>query len=758
MKRIYNYILLAVMACAIVSCNNEELTPENSSAVSGDEVQFGLSLGNPETKTVYGGETNNAFPIYWVNGDKVQIFSPQCLEGRRSAEYKVTVSGTEQKFADQLTKTGDAGVQWSNWGDNTDELYSFYSLYPSGNYTLSQNGDKAENIVINYSQNIVVNDGNVNSDMEDCLMYAKTEGVTKGATVNLTYDPISTVIYVTLRVAKGTGTSSTKNEYTIQSISLVADQNIAGTFSLNIKDGSFFSFAEEKASTTIMAQISNPATGGFHTITNGQSLSIPLFLAPIPDLNVKNWKIQVVANNTTYTKTLNLDKILNPGMIHKITLPELSATSSEWTTGNWMENIPRNVYLSEVSIPGSWNTINTDYQSKTSISDQYAIGVRGFHLDTRWRTSDTSVGITGNLTGTINGLSVAGGAASGKFNGGDRVVSGNAKTFAEYLKDVTDNIVDTNGVPKEEYMVVMCTFAQDSYDYTDSEGDNWVAEISDACASNAYVYDSKNITENTLVGDVLGKVIVIVNLEGAVTSVPSDSKCLFVNMPLTLNSNLFGNTLNENNSGPIYKGTTGSTKPTNSNIDMYHTHAQISIAGEKYEEDYQRDDVMSRGFAPTYGERRTVANNILNWSRANYGTENYEHDKWIYLGLGGYYAHLTTSWLTGAYNGWDETDDSNLTVANDFNTWIDGKVTEMGTTLEGQSVNVPYYPVGIVLMNFVNNYASTVKKILLLNNKYRLQFDPNKPSDYNPGAKAKSAAPSYSSGMNDSDVAAFGWD
>ena len=66
-----------------------------------------------------------------------------------------------------------------------------------------------------------------------------------------------------------------------------------------------------------------------------------------------------------------------------------------------------------------------------------------------------------------------------------------------------------------------------------------------------------------------------------------------------------------------------------------------------------------------------------------------------------------------------------------------------------------------------NNYANkqygfdeVVKEILLLNNKYRLQYDPNKPSNYNPNATQtpQSVAPSYSSGMNDSDVAAFGWD
>lgn len=753
MKRIYNYILLAVVALVAVSCNNEELTPDKPTAERGDEVQFGLSLGNPETKTVYGDETGNVFPIYWVNEDKVQIFSPQCLDGRRSAEYKVAVSGTQQNYADKLTKTGDIGVQWSSWGDNEGELYSFYSLYPSGNYTLSDDGTKAENIVINYSQNIVVNGDVIKSDMEDCLMYASKDNVKRGETVNLTYNPISTVVYVTLKVAAGTGT--TTNEYTIQSISLVADQDIAGTFSLKVSDGSFVEFVAGKASSTVSAQIASSATGGFHTISNSESLSVPLFIAPITDLNVKNWKIQVVANNTTYTKTLNIDKVLKPGEIHKITLPELSATSTEWSTGNWMENIPRNVYLSEVSIPGSWNTINTDYQSKTSISDQYEIGVRGFHLDTRWRTSDTSVDWAGSLKGAINGLSVAGGAESGKFNGEDRVVSGNAKTFAEYLKDVTDNIVDTNGVPKEEYMVVMCTFAQDSYDYTDSEGDNWVAEISDACASNAYVYDSKNITENTLVGDVLGKVIVIVNLEGAVTSVPSGSKCLFVNLPLTLTSDLFGTTLNEKNSGTIYKAS--ATTAADSGIDMYHTQAQISIENDDVANSHDRTNVMSRGFAPTYNERKTVAENILNWSKANYGTANFVHDKWIYLGLGGYYAEWTNG-VFGIGAGWVEDKGSNATVASSFNTWINGKVSEMGTTPAGQSEKIKYYPVGIVLMNLVNDYESTVENILLLNNKYRLQYDPNKPSDYNPNATPQSAAASYSSGMNDSNVAAFGWD
>jgi hypothetical protein len=227
---------------------------------------------------------------------------------------------------------------------------------------------------------------------------------------------------------------------------------------------------------------------------------------------------------------------------------------------------------------------------------------------------------------------------------------------------------------------------------------------------------------------------------------------------MKLTSGQFGTALNDYNIGGINKGTEKSIDISDTGIDMYNTQAQVCIAGETYTSSRDRSNVDGRGFAPTFGERKTVANNILSWSKMNYGTENYAHDKWIYLGLGGYYVEYYPGGFLGWGAGWDDADDAHSNVAKDLNTWIDGKVTEMGTIPTGQTVKVPYYPVGIVLMNFVNNYASTVKKILLLNNAYRLQYDPDKPSDYNPNAKTKSAAPSYSSGMNDSNVAAFGWD
>lgn len=726
MKKIYNYILLSVLAIASAGCINEELTPDQPSAEAGDEVKFGLSLGDPKTRTIYGDETTitveqadgtsitkTVFPIYWVDGDKVQVFSPQCLEGKKSAEYEVVLpSGvTNPYYADDLTPTGANGVQWG--GNATAD---FYSLYPSGSYTLSSDEKKAENITINYTQSINVNGTSVKSDMEDCLMYARTTGVKSGDTVNLHYDPISTVVMLTLKVAANeTGTDA--DSFTIQTISLIADTDIAGTFSLNISDGTFGEFTTGKSSKTITTQIVNTATGGFHTLTNDQSVTVPLFLAPAEYTSVKDWKVQVVvANGNTYTKTLNIDKALTPGQIHKITLPELKPATTEWDVSKWMTYIPRNVYLSEVSIPGTWNSLNVDCQSETSIANQYALGVRAFHLDTRWRADNSPALGASSFTltkPTITTLSVATGGSGNtyKYDGGN-LMKPSFKSIAEYLGQITGE------VQEDEYMIVFCTFAQNSYN-GDLCPSTWFEAVSNACNANEKVYDASSITANTLVGDVLGKVIVIVNLDSSVssTALPANSKCLFTYIPMQLPEDYYAEATSHTDA--LYYST-----KTAAGISMYTSHAQISTTGTSSVNCYDR------GYSHPLTNRDALVTSFWDWSRSNYGTTNYKHDKWIYLGLGGYI--MTSSSSSG--DGYD-------TIENRYAPMVYNRINEMGKN------NIPYYPIGIVLMN--NNKGSNYtadntdlgygfkevcKAILMLNNKYRLQYDSSKPSDYNPQA------------------------
>ena len=95
-------------------------------------------------------------------------------------------------------------------------------------------------------------------------------------------------------------------------------------------------------------------------------------------------------------------------------------------------------------------------------------------------------------------------------------------------------------------------------------------------------------------------------------------------------------------------------------------------------------------------------NKILGYSMANTKKEDSEraHNKWIYLGLGGGY--VAGGGGTGITSG------SYTTIATKYNTWIDDKVNEMGTTPTGATEVVPYYPVGIVMMTHVESHAPTV--------------------------------------------------
>ena len=339
-----------------------------------------------------------------------------------------------------------------------------------------------------------------------------------------------------------------------------------------------------------------------------------------------------------------------------------------------------------------------------------------------------------------------GNSVSSVITSGDKFMRGSDTPL---VQDIISQLVGYIKTTPNEYMILVCSFAQESIDYEGANG-KWYGEISHICNNSAYadyILDAKKLDSKTLVGDVLGKILVIINMQESIsdkTTLPSGSKCMFTYMPSELTSTRFSplddtKTLLSNNTDYLWSAGTTAV-PTG--ITMYSNQAQLTSSTGSAITNH------NRGYVPSLAQRSAVLESILNWSKSNYGTENYQHDKWIYLGLGG--SQVSQGGNSGEVEG------SHETIASTYNAWINGKVTEMDTTPEGQTVKVPYYPVGIVLMNFVNDYASTVKNILLLNNKYRLQYDPDKPADYIPATT--SAAASYSSGMHDQNVAAFGWD
>lgn len=731
------YFIISAFALLAYSCQDEE--QGGVQPTPGQDVQFGASLEQSATRTIYGDEANNAFPINWVNGDEVVVFSPDCASngGVGKAIYKVNVgeeNSGKQNYANSLDKTGEIGVRW---GNNT--TGTFYSVYPASSLYSDVSSDcKTLTLTMPAQQDNTfertASGIKAYSDMRACFMYAYTQNVPSGETVNLKYKPISTAI----RFKVQGPLNNDNGPVTINYVRLYAPTgtNINGTYEFkDVTDGS--GIPEPKSGLNYITMNVADSDGAYLTLNAGESVELNAFLLTGHEITINDkWYFEVaISDGTVFQKHIvteggeNENLTLKPGMIHKLPdLPPLTPSGS-WDVSNWMKNIQRNVYLSEISIPGSWYSLDQDYQSDIrTVEGQYNIGVRAFHFDTRWIAQRS--GRWPNYNYTPTSLGIAGTADNYDVDEG-RYLQEDGMTFETALGQVV------NKVKSDEYMVVMCTFAQGSVIY-----DSWIQAISNACDKYPdKIVEASSLNENTVVGDVLGKVIVIVNTWS--TDKVANSKCMFFNMSLLLDENDFKN-------NPYYEKPLYWYNTTESGITMYGTHAQATndfSSQGSYDSDRQ-------SYVPTIDERKTKLQNILTWSKDNYAKGNSVHNNWIYMGLGGYAIprNILDSDDYGAVS----------TGANGLNTWLGTKVEEMYD-------NESYYPVGIVLMNFVgSSYTSKnlslVQRILEMNNMYRKAYDPRRSpvnGDFIDGStggnRVQSAAPGYSSGMKDNQTDAIGW-
>ena len=748
--RTYDY-LLGLSLLALVACNQENM-PERPTPTPGAEVKFGASLNKTDvTRTIYGDENSNAFPIYWVKDDKVLVTSPQCLNGRNTAQYKVTVDTKTQNYATSLDKTGAAGVQWGK-ADKAD----FYSVYPADKASVQ--GTTFHLTMPNVQRETLDRDNGKTqkayADMNACFMSAVSRDVPNGNDVNLTYTPLSTAIRFTLRGPSGG--VETSPEVTISKVVLKAapDQTIAGDFTVDMSTPEPTVKLGEKRYNEITLYAYYASTDGYLTLKEDEQVELNAFVIPYEGLAVNDkWELEVITDQgkvyTTSLKKGRGDGKLMPGRIHRFKgqLPSLPAPKNDWDPAKWMEYVPRNVYLSEISIPGSWNSLNDDFQDvkgsteqicKAAIDAQYEAGARAFHIDARWKAERNPVWPSQTYYSDPGKLTLGVANSGDAYNYKDKkLMNKDNMPFADALEYIASR------VQSKEYMVVFCTLAHNSYEETEG---GWMQVVSDVCAADKKIIDARTISANTVIGEVLGKVIVIVNCAKdptTISNLPTGSKCLFTYTPLELNESRY----KDNKNYPWCTGVIANSK--DASLNMYSAQAQIMANPMNATAGYT---VSGRGYAPTWAERKQKTENILKWMLDNYGKTNYAHCDWLYNGLGGY---LCTS-------GGDEVKDSQKDVAQTLNSWIDGKIKLMSAhPAAGQT---RYYPVGLVLMNYVTNdtYGKPVLlDILSLNNKFRKAYDPNRdpldPSNNGSSSDVNSAAPGYNSGMKDNGTNAIGW-
>ncbi len=711
----------------IASCTEE--MPENITPTPGEDVSFSANLTGNQTRTLYGGdgEKANTVKVNWVDGDLINVYGTTCAQGRQLAEYKVNTAGAkDQNYATSLDKTGDAGVQW---GDA--ETSDFYAVYPS-TATITANGDNGVKVnasIRKIQKNIFKFENGTwtgvsfdsdrdNPSMSDAVMYACTTDVKNGATVDLKFKPITTVLKFKLNgFVPETDLSSPT--LTVQSITLTAPEGvkIAGNFDLDInRDGSIASKAASNASNSITIETYQQG-GTYMQVQKNQPMEFNVFVIPQTEEEVAingDWSITVQTQDESFVvtrykynlvqKDASKKNLLTAGLIHKLNVPTAKIkTTEEFDPSKWIEQIPRNVYLSELSIPGAWYCTNSDYQSTTNLADQYNAGIRAFNIDCRL----THPRLSSNTKLCCAGLDKFSGFGGTSLADGCLVID-QLKTIAAQIKE-------------KEYVVVVLTIAEkpktsSGVTYGNVDPSKVLPAIAEMLSSNATTLKlyTKEIDPTTTVNDVLGHMIVKVNANTTkftgYSSVPN-TLISFASMAEADDGDIEKGTFNKMMYSPIYWG------KNSTGITYYYHQAQLT-----------------EGNGASFISRKAAIDEIIDKSDEIYKAST--HNCIFQIGIGGYTKPDS---------------EDRVAVAEVLNPYMLGKV-------KNKLENDPS-PLGIVLMNFctvdqVNNREvkgkELVNAIIQMNAKFRLDRDPNK-EEWPTGSTetpVQSAKEGYSSGFN----------
>lgn len=769
-----NKILIAIgLVGLMVSCI-EEVDINNPIPTPGQEIQFSADLGSPKTRTLYGAESDGAVKVNWVNGDLISVYGTTCAV--KQAEYSVKVStaatpnGTGQNYADDLTKTGAAGVQW---GEET--TADFYAVYPSvsGNITPTTDGNGVvvpASIATQQYNEFVVN-GNVIQGvpynaatkaygMDNALMYACTPGAASTdesgnpKKVDLRFKPYSTVLKFTIpswvgETGSDLATNATGKKIIVNAITLQAPKSIAGTFGLHIfNDGT----AEATDGTSKSISILPTATLEWEY---NKSLEFSIFTIPVDGLSVTgDWTVTVdIANDTPrkfkLTPTVASSAKLVAGQIHEINVPSGFSIASEWeySTDSWLTTVPRNVYISDLSLPGAWYATDSGYQGSIGLGSDsnsnaiddglealYSKGVRAFNVDCRLtlkaglnnndyasnrKYQDKETHVTdGTLVLCCAGTEQHSGTVAGN------TISSNGTTVEAALKSLGKLAADN----PDEYIEVILTIAQKpkTVNYLFASGTVYgtvnakmvltaIANTLNISDVKQYLYGNlpgEKITPETTIDDVKGKVIVKVN----VNSSDANIRTWNLSAPMLVSEGSMaeeadnakyittGN-FSSMNEPAMYWSNNYVTDETNAGyMNYYYHHAQ--------------NTTDKNGF-PSVDDRKEAIKSILSQSYSIY--KNNTHDAMFQLGIGG--------WTSDNDNG-----KTNLSsqlkpyVLSIINSMLSG-----GETAATDGNKYQPAPVGAVLMNHAtagttHSTKDLIDAIIKLNGKYFLNSDPDTPA------------------------------
>lgn len=426
MKKIYYYLGIALAAC-LSSCTDDSL--DNGKTVvnpvqTGDEILFGSKLSGDaaDSRTVYGDRTPTGVPVYWKeNGDSIAIFCPQSSQpASHLVNYivhpELDEEGKPTATAATVTKI-DANKAGLQWGDAQE--HEFYAFYPAHAVKETIDADEAgqgqgkvrahipvEQDVTEWREGeMTVADGQAPvktyfglPNMDLAYMYAyntvnKNE-MGENEPVNLQFHNLLTVLDITIPGPENEGESVVVTAINVDDVS---GNNLAltGDFYcyMTTNSGHEPGYCEPVNDPTMVNNriaISpyNPATKKFITLNHGEQINVKAYIIPHTNeaIGKRQLQVSVVPLNGVPKRKLLQQADITPSRINRVRLPHLNQGGDE--TNFWMTNLDPNVYFTELSIPGSHQSVGFEdegdyekYQTQ-SIERQFRDGIRAFSFQT----------------------------------------------------------------------------------------------------------------------------------------------------------------------------------------------------------------------------------------------------------------------------------------------------------------------------------------------------------------------------------------
>lgn len=722
------YFMFAATLITFSGCK-DDIVEQNTiePAQTGDVISFGSSLANAGSRTIYddevtvGEDGTSYYRVSWENNDEIAIYCPQAAD-TKLADYRITPKQDNPTTSSLVTNVSDDEIL--RWG--SENTHHFYGFYPASVVTGEEDGKikgtvpATQNVTEwKYDEATKTWIGTANTDYAFMWAYGSADRNSTVGTnhdVSLKFHPWMTILEIEINGPKDGGSLKVSN-INVRAIE-GTESIITGDFVCDMtpvenaenKDNANPVYipvgdTEGQSRNTISISGWNPATNDFIELNPGEKMVVRAFLLPIDEEKTegaRNLQVRVQPlNGAVLTRTLgysgtNPGATVAPHKVNKVILPPLQSAG----TNLWMSSLDERIYLSELSIPGSkfsylyGNNVGEKAAFQASdIKTQFMDGVRAFIVQVG--ANATYRAQRGDWHWSFGGGYYDYDYTYVSGNSTMPIFCGNGKNLSDAITEIAEALAEVENMNayRHECAVVMITYSGGGEVSVNFTGDDvnehsisdipgtqdkvWMDVIADVLPQLGQTAANRiwteEITANTTLADVAGKIILKVNTN-------SDAQADYIAADGTVPA-LFSRWNGAMGTVNLQWGT---LNPNTSRPKLHWMYQEATHVGE--------------GTEITATDKVAYIEDVFTNSVTAY-QNNDAHDTWFMNDCGGTFHGevVGAGSYDGKYGDGDTNDDAPIALSR----WINPQVTQF---LQERGANAA---LGLVFFNFADKQPNS---------------------------------------------------